>query len=39
LRTFIRHFVVIVVVAFASMAAVTIMTPAVSKADCDPGQW
>jgi hypothetical protein len=39
MRTFIRHLVVIVMMAFASMAAVTIATPAVSSADCVDGQW
>jgi hypothetical protein len=39
MRTFIRHCVVIVMLTFASMAAVTIVTPAVSKADCGDGEW
>ncbi|MGN6339068.1 hypothetical protein [Mycobacterium sp.] len=39
MRTFIRHLVVIAMLAFASMAAVTVLTPAVSKADCAVGEW
>lgn len=39
MRAFVRHLAVIVMIAFASMAAVTIMTPAVGKADCGDGEW
>jgi hypothetical protein len=38
-RTFVRRLVPAVMAALASMAAVTIATPAVSKADCANGEW
>ena len=39
MRTFVRHLVPIIMVALASMAAVTIATPAVSSAECADGEW
>jgi len=39
MRTFVRRLVLTVMMAVASMATVTIATPAVSSADCDAGQW
>lgn len=39
MKVFVRDAVSVVMMALASMAAVTIATPAVSSADCDPGQW
>ncbi len=39
MRMFVRRLVVAAVIAFASMAAVTIATPAVSSADCADGEW
>ncbi len=39
MRTVVRHLVPIIMVALASMAAVTIATPAVSSAECADGQW
>lgn len=39
MKTFVRQLVVVAMLAFASMAAVTIATPAVSKADCADGEW
>ena len=39
LRTVVRHLVPIIMVALASMAAVTIATPAVSSAQCADGEW
>jgi hypothetical protein len=38
-RTLVRRLVFAVMATLASMAAVTIVAPAVSSADCDPGQW
>ena len=39
MRTFVRHLVAVVMMVLASMAAVTIATPAVSSADCAGGEW
>ena len=39
MRTFVCHLVPIIMVALASMAAVTIATPAVSSAECADGEW
>lgn len=39
MRTFVRRLVPAVVIALASMAAVTIATPAVSSAQCANGEW
>ena len=39
MRTVVGHLVPSIMVALASMAAVTIATPAVSSADCADGQW
>ena len=39
MRTLVRRLVLIVVVALAPMAAVTIATPAVSSAQCADGDW
>jgi hypothetical protein len=36
--TFVRHLVAVVMMMLASMAAVTIATPAVSSADCAGGE-
>ncbi len=39
MRTVVGYLVPIIMVALASMAAVTIATPAVSSAECADGQW
>jgi hypothetical protein len=39
MRTFVRRLVPVVAMVFAPMAAVTIVTPAVSSAQCANGQW
>ena len=39
MRTVVGHLVPIIMVALASMAAVTIATPAVSSAECADGEW
>ena len=39
MRKFVRHLVAVVTMAWASMAFVTIATPAVSSADCAAGEW
>jgi hypothetical protein len=39
MRTFVRRLVPAVMAALASMVAVTIATPPVSKADCAGGEW
>jgi hypothetical protein len=39
MRTVVRHLVPSIMVALASMAAVTIATPAVSSAECADGEW
>jgi hypothetical protein len=39
MRTFVGHLVPLIMVALASMAAVTITTPAVSSPECADGEW
>ncbi|MGH3677010.1 MAG: hypothetical protein ACRDU5_14985 [Mycobacterium sp.] len=39
MRLFIRRLAVVLAVAFAPMAFVTVVTPAVSSADCAYGEW
>ena len=39
MRTFVRRLVPVVMMSLASMAAVTIATPAVSSAQCANGEW
>jgi hypothetical protein len=39
MKEFVRHLMIVVMLAFGSMAAVTIAKPAVSSADCANGEW
>jgi hypothetical protein len=39
MSTFVRNLVLVAVLALAPMAAVTVATPAIGKADCADGQW
>lgn len=39
MKTFLSHLAVVATVPLGLMAAVTIVTPAVSSADCGPGEW